>query len=235
MGRSLKYEIPGVDPRVALDDWVEKGWNGVFGTAADGEARSRVLEIGFGRGEFLLDLAMSAPDVQFLGVEVSFKRTLKMARKVARASLANVRLVEARAEEAIRALPAPDSLDAIWINFSDPWPKTRHAHRRVIQPGFVADAARALAPGGHLYVATDDVPYAHQMNEVLSGEPALRNAYAPWPFMGEVSGRRQTGYESQWRAEGRPMHFFAYQRMSLPAKGSEGGVGAGGRSSRGRG
>ncbi len=220
MGRSLKYEIPGVDPRVAPDDWVEKGWSGVFGAAADGEARSRVLEIGFGRGEFLLDLATSARDVQFLGVEVSFKRTLKMARKVARAALANVRLVEARAEDAIRALPAPGSLDAIWINFSDPWPKTRHAHRRVIQPAFVADAARALAPGGHLYVATDDVPYAHQMNEVLSAEPALRNAYAPWPFVGDVEGRRQTGYESQWREEGRPMHFFAYQRLNVPAEGS---------------
>ena len=103
MGRSLKYEIPGVDPRVALEEWAEKGWSGVFGTAAEGTVRSRVLEIGFGRGEFLLDLATSAPDVEFVGVEVSFKRTLKMARKVAGAALANVRLLEGRAEEAIRA------------------------------------------------------------------------------------------------------------------------------------
>ena len=80
-------------------------------------------------------------------------------------------------------LPEPESLDAIWVNFSDPWPKARHAHRRVIQSAFVGDAARALAPGGHLYVATDDVPYAHQMDDVLSAEPALRNAYAPWPFV----------------------------------------------------
>ncbi|MCR9097567.1 MAG: tRNA (guanosine(46)-N7)-methyltransferase TrmB [bacterium] len=215
MGRSLKYEIPGVDPRVALDVWAEKGWSGVFGTAAEAERRSRVLEIGFGRGEFLLDLATSAPDVEFVGVEVSFKRTLKMARKVARAALPNVRLVEARAEEAIRSLPEPGSLDAIWINFSDPWPKTRHAHRRVIQPEFVAAAAAALCEGGHLYVATDDVPYAHQMDEVLSAEPALQNAYAPWPFVSEVRGRRRTGYESQWREEGRPMHFFAYQRCGV--------------------
>ncbi|MEM9175728.1 MAG: tRNA (guanosine(46)-N7)-methyltransferase TrmB [Myxococcota bacterium] len=212
MGRSLKYEIPGVDPRVALDEWVGKGWGGVFGAAADGERRSRVLEIGFGRGEFLLDLAASAPGVEFVGVEVSFKRTLKMARKVARAVLPNIRLVEARAEDAIRSVPEPGSLGAIWINFSDPWPKTRHAHRRVIQPAFVAAAAAALSPGGHLYVATDDVPYAHQMDEVLSAAPELRNAYAPWPFVGEVKGRRQTGYEVQWREEGRPMHFFAYQR-----------------------
>ncbi|MGB0617894.1 MAG: tRNA (guanosine(46)-N7)-methyltransferase TrmB [Myxococcota bacterium] len=212
MGRSLKYEIPGVDPRVALDEWAEKGWRGVFGRRADGERPSRVLEIGFGRGEFLLDLATRSPDVEFVGVEVSFKRTLKMARKVARAVLSNVRLVEGRAEEAIRAVPEPASLEAIWINFSDPWPKKRHGHRRVIQPAFVAAAAEALAPGGHLYVATDDVPYAHQMDEALSASLALRNAYAPWPFVSEVKGRRQTGYEMQWRQEGRPMHFFAYQR-----------------------
>ena len=212
MGRSLKYEIPGVDPRVALDEWAEKGWRGVFGRRADGERPSRVLEIGFGRGEFLLDLATRSPDVEFVGVEVSFKRTLKMARKVARAVLSNVRLVEGRAEEAIRAVPEPASLEAIWINFSDPWPKKRHGHRRVIQPAFVAAVAEALAPGGHLYVATDDVPYAHQMDEVLSASPALRNAYAPWPFVSEVKGRQQTGYETQWREEGRPMHFFAYQR-----------------------
>ena len=60
-------------------------------------------------------------------------------------------------------------LDEIWINFSDPWPKTRHAHRRLIQPPFVADVARALRPGGRLFVATDDVPYAHQIDEVLAG------------------------------------------------------------------
>ena len=135
-----------------------------------------------------------------------------MARKVARAVLENVRLVEARAEEAIESVPEPGSLDAIWINFSDPWPKTRHAHRRVIQPDFVAAAAKALAPGGHLYVATDDVPYAHQMDEVFSSAPALQNAYAPWPFVSEVKGRMRTGYEAQWREEGRPMHFFSYQR-----------------------
>ena len=67
----------------------------------------------------------------------------------------------------------------------------------------------------------------------------LLNAYAPWPFIGEVRGRRQTGYESQWREEGRPMHFFAHQRLNLPAEGSAPesahGAQASRRSSRGRG
>ena len=223
MSRSLKYEIPGVDRRVPLADVAEKGWASIFASKSirrattPGEPRGhecsprRVLEIGFGRGEFLLAMAEREPETQFMGIEISWKRTLKMARKVARAQLDNVRLVDAAAERAIQLLFEPESLDAIWINFSDPWPKVRHGHRRVIQPGFAADAAVVLKRSGTLFVATDDVPYAHQIDEVLSREPRLTNCYAPWPFLTEVEGRMQTGYEEQWRAEGRPMHFFAYR------------------------
>jgi len=216
MSRTLKYDIPGEDPRVSLEEAAEKGWAGIFGTPSPGDdgpedVPKRVLEIGFGRGEFLLEMAAAAPEVEFLGIEVSFKRTLKMARKVARAGLKRVRLIEAPAESAIQRVFARGELDAIWINFSDPWPKVRHGHRRVIRPDFAANAARVLAPGGHLYIATDDVPYAHQMNEVLTAETELENVYAPWPFLPEVPGRIQTSYEEQWRAEGRPMHFFAYR------------------------
>jgi tRNA (guanine-N7-)-methyltransferase len=141
-----------------------------------------------------------------------------MARKVSRAGLRNVCLIEGRAEVALRQLFAPGRLAEIWLNFSDPWPKARHAHRRVIQGPLIADAADRLAPGGTLYVATDDVPYAHQIDEVLSAEKSLRNRYAPWPFLPEVPGRMQTGYETQWRAEGRPLHFFAYGREEGPAR-----------------
>lgn len=195
----------------------EVGWPALFDVGAGLESveeSSMVLEIGFGRGEFLLALAEASPKVAFVGIEVSFKRTLKMARKVARAELRNVRLIEARAEVALRELFREGQLAAIWVNFSDPWPKARHAHRRVLQPDFAADAASRLAEEGTLYVATDDVPYAHQINEVLSGESQLVNRYAPWPFLPEVAGRERTGYEIQWRAEGRPMHFFAYGRRS---------------------
>ena len=114
------------------------------------------------------------------------------------------------AEVALEQLFLPGGLEEIWVNFSDPWPKARHAHRRVIQPSFVTDAARALGTGGMLYVATDDVHYAHQIGEVLAAEKMLFNQYAPWPFLNDVPGRACTGYEAQWRAVGRPLHFFAY-------------------------
>ena len=215
MSRSLKYEIPGDDPRRAVREVADVGWESLFDPGHGRESVSKgqtVVEIGFGRGEFLLALAAASPEVAFVGVEVSFKRTLKMARKVARAGLRNVRLLEAPAEVAMRELFRDEQLAAIWINFSDPWPKARHAHRRVIQPSLVAHLARLLSPGGTLYVATDDVPYAHQIDEVLRAEPHLENRYAPWPFLPEVEGRMHTGYEEQWRSEGRPMHFFAFGR-----------------------
>lgn len=240
MGRSLKYEIPGDDPRVSPDEIGRFGWPALFARAraraearaeatssapadpgagdSDAKERRQVLEIGFGRGEFLLALAASAPETDYVGIEVSWKRGLKMARKVARARLPNVLLAVGRGEEGLRDWFAPRSLAEIWVNFSDPWPKARHAERRLVGAGFVARAARALAPGGMLYVATDDVPYAHQIDEVLAGEKSLENRYAPLAFLPEVPGRMTTGYEAQWRAESRPLHFFAYS-----LRGAEGG------------
>jgi tRNA (guanine-N7-)-methyltransferase len=227
MSRRLKYEIPGDDPRLSLADVAALGWDELFaktrptdrnrlGEAIDMSSRSlesrskRVLEIGFGRGEFLLEMADRMPEVDFVGIEISFKRTLKMARKVARAELPNIRLLEARAEVALKQLFLPGGLSEIWVNFSDPWPKARHAHRRVIQASLVADAALALEEGGALYVATDDVHYAHQIDTVLAAESKLFNQYRPWPYLASVPGRFETGYEEQWRAVGRPVHFFAY-------------------------
>lgn len=225
MGRSLKYEIPGDDPRVSAEEIAALGWGPLFERARARERarpgegagpmpadrpRRRVLEIGFGRGEFLLALAEASPETEFVGVEVSWKRALKLARKLARARRTNVLLTVGRGEALLRDVFAPGSLAEIWVNFSDPWPKRRHAERRLVKASFAALAARALEPDGTLWVATDDVPYAHQIDEALAGEKGLANRYAPLAFLPEVPGRMTTGYEAQWRAEGRPLHFFAY-------------------------
>ncbi len=212
MGRSLKYEIPGTDWRRSTLELAELGFDGLFGPEFNLPAE-RVLEIGFGRGEFLLELAAKNPGSVFLGVEVSFKRVLKMARKVGRSGLNNIRVMEARGEVVLGDLIPADCLDTIWVNFSDPWPKDRHARRRLIRPEVVAHAARTLVQGGLLEVATDDVPYAHQISEVLAAEPRLRNIHEPCPWLADVPGRIPTGYEIEWRAAGRPVHFFTYERF----------------------
>jgi tRNA (guanine-N7-)-methyltransferase len=213
MARHLKYDIPGPDRRASFEDLRDAGVLAAF--APDLPAPDAlVVELGFGRGEFLWSLAAEAPGCAFLGVEYSGKRVLKMARRLAKGGPANVRILEGRAEDAVRELLAPASVATIWVNFPDPWPKARHHRRRMLQPGFVRELALRLVPGGALEVATDDVPYAEWIDAALAGEPLLENRLAPEAFAREVPGRKATAYELEWRAEGRPLHFFRYRRRT---------------------
>jgi tRNA (guanine-N7-)-methyltransferase len=216
VGRALKYDIPGVDRRVTPDAVREKGWEAIF--APDlASPLSLVVEIGFGRGEFLLDLATQAPEVGHVGVEYSAKRVLKMARRLARLEIGNVRLVCATAELVVRELLALASVSAFWINFPDPWPKKRHHKRRLLQAPFAHELALRLVPGGSVHVSTDHAEYAERIDAVLAGDRLLANALTPEPFARDVAGRMPTAYELEWRAEGRPLHFWHYRRVEQPA------------------
>lgn len=218
MTRRFKLDIPGRDYRVAIEEVKAKGWEALFagdlGTpdAPHAGPLRLVLEIGFGRGEFGIELARAAPDVAHVGVEISWKRVHKQARRLAKDTLRNLRLVHASGEQATAELFSPGSLEAVWINFSDPWPKARHHRRRLVQAPLVAAIAERLAPGGMLHVATDDVRYAEHIDAVLTAETRLENAFAPERWRSDVPGRVQTAYEREWRALGRPMHFWAYRR-----------------------
>jgi tRNA (guanine-N7-)-methyltransferase len=214
MARRLKYDIPGPDRRVAIEDVRAKGWEALFPELP--RPLRLVLEIGFGRGEFLADLAARSPEVAHVGVEVSWKRVLKMARRLARSEQGNVRLVHGLGEQVVGDAIAPGSLEAVWINFSDPWPKKRHHGRRLVQPALVAALAERLCLGGILHVATDDVGYAEHIDAVLAAEPRLANLFAPDRWRADVPGRTPTAYELAWRAEGRPLHFWAYRRVDAP-------------------
>jgi tRNA (guanine-N7-)-methyltransferase len=214
VSRTLKTDMPGPDRRVGVAEDREKGWPAVF--APDVAAPlPLVVELGFGRGEFLRALAAAAPAVAHVGVDRSHRRVLKLARRIARTEERNLRLVDATAEELVTGALSDASVATFWINFPDPWPKKRHHRRRLIQPGFVAELAARLVPGGALHAATDHVGYAEQIHAVLSAEPRLANALAA-PFVAEVPGRLCTAYEAMWRAEGRALHFFTYRRRSEP-------------------
>jgi tRNA (guanine-N7-)-methyltransferase len=214
VSRTLKTDIPGPDRRVGIDDVRAKGWAALFAPDVS-EPLRLVLEIGFGRGEYLRALAAAAPGVPHVGVDVSHRRVLKMARRLAKTEERNIRLLEASGESVVRDALEDASVAACWINFPDPWPKKRHQRRRLLQPAFVAALARRLAPGGELHAATDHAEYAAQIAAVLAAEPLLENALAA-PFVSEVPGRQETAYEAMWRAEGRALHFFHYRRRSLP-------------------
>jgi tRNA (guanine-N7-)-methyltransferase len=211
MGRALKYDFAGPDFRVAAEDLLGPGLAKAFEPELAPPLRLTV-DLGFGRGELLLDLAGAEPQAAFLGVEYSHKRVLKLARRLARTELRNLRMVCARAEAIVEDRLPEGFVHAFWINFPDPWPKARHAKRRLIQPELTALLAARLVPGGTLRVATDDADYAGWIDAVLGAEPLLENLHAPRPFVAEEPDRMPTAYELEWRALGRPLHFFRYAR-----------------------
>jgi tRNA (guanine-N7-)-methyltransferase len=167
--------------------------------AAFGRHAPRVLEIGFGMGDATARIAASRPDVDFLGVEVFAAGVGALCKRIDELALTNLRIVQHDAVEVSQHMVAPRSLAGVHIYFPDPWHKKRHHKRRLIQPDFVRQLVNHLAPGGYLHCATDWEPYARQMLEVLSAEPALHNTcegYAPRP---------------EWR----PMTKFEHRGMKL--------------------
>ncbi|MDR2614526.1 MAG: tRNA (guanosine(46)-N7)-methyltransferase TrmB [Candidatus Accumulibacter sp.] len=154
-------------------------FNAVFGRSAP-----RILEIGFGMGESSAAIAEANPQNDYLGVEVHTPGVGSLCKLIAEKGLSNLRIVQHDAAEVLRDMIPLESLDGIHLFFPDPWPKTRHHKRRLIQPPFVTLLADRLKAGGYLHLATDWEDYAAQMLETLSAEVSLRNTadgYAPRP------------------------------------------------------
>ena len=172
---------------------------------AFGRSAPLVLEIGFGMGDATAAIAAALPDTDFLGVEV---HSLKL---IGEQGLANVRIVRHDAVEVLDHMIAPGSLGGVHVFFPDPWHKKKHNKRRLIQPEFVSRLCTRLAPGGYLHCATDWQPYAEQMLEVLSAEPALRNTaegYAPRPHY-----RPLTKFERRGLKLGHGVWDLVFQRV----------------------
>ncbi|MES2683615.1 MAG: tRNA (guanosine(46)-N7)-methyltransferase TrmB [Pseudomonadota bacterium] len=130
-----------------------------------------VFEIGFGAGDALLFRAERAPEQNFIGVEVHRPGVGRVLNRAEKLGLDNLRVVCHDAVEVLRDWLAPESLDELILEFPDPWHKSRHHKRRIVQPAFAALAASRLKPGGLFRLATDWVPYAEHMREVLDVAP----------------------------------------------------------------
>lgn len=161
-------------------------------TRADSQKPSPiVLEIGFGMGEATAHIAGVLPDTRFLCCEVHEPGVGALLKRIGENNLTNIRICAHDAVEVIDHMLPEQSLDGVHIFFPDPWHKTKHNKRRLIQSPLVAKLARRLKVGGYIHCATDWEPYAQQILEVLSAEPLLKNralathpelqGYAPKP------------------------------------------------------
>ena len=184
-------------------------WNDVFGRSAP-----LLLEIGFGMGEGLLEVARVERDWNCLGVDVYRPGIGAVILRCEAEGLTNVRLIEGDARALLANGIAEGTLLRVILHFPDPWPKKRHHKRRLVEPGFAALLASRMAPGAQLFAATDWEPYAHQMLSVFDAEPKLENSAGTGRFA-PPAPREPTRFEARGRRLGHPIFDLAYERTAL--------------------
>jgi tRNA (guanine-N7-)-methyltransferase len=174
------------------------------------------LEIGFGNGETLLHLAAAHPERNYLGVEVHRPGIGHLLLRLEAAGIGNVRLIRHDAVEVLRDALPPASLAGVYLFFPDPWHKTRHHKRRIVQPELVGLLARVIAPGGVFHAATDWEDYARHMLRVLGAAGDLfentagTGSYAPRP-----EDRPETRFERRGQRLGHGVWDLVFRRRAL--------------------
>jgi tRNA (guanine-N7-)-methyltransferase len=174
--------------------------------------RAIEVELGSAEAHFILERAREERGTLFVGVEI--RRELVEATNVecARAGVTNVRSVFANMSVDMRRLFAEGSVRRFFLNFPDPWFKSRQHKRRVISPGLVAEIGRALAPGGELYVMTDIFALALDAMAALEAVEAFENAAGAWTFARENPYGAKSRRERQCETEGARIWRLLYRR-----------------------
>ena len=187
-------------------------WHALFKRAAP-----LALEIGFGNGDALLQLARERPEWNVAGVEIHRPGIGALLVKLGRTPLPNVRLVCADALDVMRRNVPPASVDLLLLFFPDPWPKKRHHKRRLVNPAFAALCCECLRPGGMLHAATDWDDYAGQMMAVFSACDALCNAAGAGRYTERPAWRPVTRFEQRGRGLGHRCFDLVFVRREAAA------------------
>jgi tRNA (guanine-N7-)-methyltransferase len=177
-----------------------------------GRDAPRTLEIGFGNGEHLANLAAAHPERDYFGIEVHRPGVGHLLMLAEARALANLRVSTHDAVEVLREQIPAASIDEVLVLFPDPWHKKRHHKRRLIQPAFVELIASRLKPGGVFRLATDWEEYAQQMLEVLRGSASFRNLSASGDWMPRPEERAPTRFEKRGERLGHGVRDLAFRR-----------------------
>ena len=173
-----------------------------------------MLEIGFGNGEALCELARTHPENDYVGIEVYRPGIGSLLLKVEALLLPNVRVICADAEQVFAEHVPGDSLDAVYLFFPDPWPKKRHHKRRLIQPDFIARVAHSLRVGGCVHIATDWQDYAEHALAVATQTPKLENTAGDLAYVSRPDERLLTRFERRGQGLGHQVWDLVFRRMA---------------------
>lgn len=193
----------GMEPAAGMQDFDQ-----LFGRSAP-----RTFEIGFGMGQATLEMAAAAPDEDFIGVEVHRPGVGALLNGMLTQNLSNIRVYSWDAIEVLRDCVADASLDRLLLFFPDPWHKSRHHKRRIVQPEWAQLVRQKLKIGGVLHMATDWEAYAEHMLDVMSAAPGYRNLAADGRYVPRPAERPVTKFERRGERLGHGVWDLKFQRI----------------------
>lgn len=174
------------------------------------DSRPFLVEIGFGNGDFLVHLAQKRPDAAVYGIEMSKTCIEKALSRVQLYGVPNVKLLCGDARFLIRELFPDESIERIFMSFPCPWPKLRHARRRVTSKSFSGAIAAVLKIGGIFELATDELWYADEVAQIIGSHPSLRLVERKLNFRRDIT----TKYERKWLDLGKDIHLLYFQKQN---------------------
>ncbi|MCX8038012.1 MAG: tRNA (guanosine(46)-N7)-methyltransferase TrmB [Candidatus Sumerlaeia bacterium] len=207
--------MESIEAMLALDEsQAPLSWPAVFGNFGPVE-----IEIGMGKGTLLRHLAAAAPERNFIGIERANKYLRLAAQRIARDRQSNIRVVRADAVYFLETFVPDASIAVFHIYFSDPWPKRRHAKRRLFQPRFVQLLERKTAAGGLLHIRTDVDWYFADIVRLFETETALAIREKGILDAAALPREMQTNFEIKYRATGKTIYALTLQKSACGGSG----------------
>ena len=201
-------QIANHDP-FFLDIDERPDWHTLFGNI-----NPLSLEIGFGMGNFLIEIAAKEPNSNFIGIDFYHKGIRKIMTRIKNLQLKNIRVVYGDIRSKIPILFKDGELDTVYINFPDPWPKKRHLKRRLIKPKFVNQLAEKIGLEGKVCLATDSEKYAYEMLDYFNSEILFQNMGNNSGFLKERIDLPKSKYEKNYINAGEKVFYLEYLRQT---------------------
>jgi tRNA (guanine-N7-)-methyltransferase len=170
------------------------------------------IEYCSGNGLWIADRALKEPDVNWVAVERKFERVRRIWSKIKNHRLENLLAVCGEGHALTHHYLLPNSVDEVFINFPDPWPKTKHAKHRIVQPSFIQEIHRILKPGCLITLVTDDSIYSSIMINVMQACDGFTSVYPDPYYITEMAGYGTSSFDRIWREKGKTIHYHQFRK-----------------------
>jgi tRNA (guanine-N7-)-methyltransferase len=202
--------IPNTSPAFILreDQDPAPAWRDIFGND-----QPLALEIGCGVGDFIVQMAVAHPDLNFIALDFYNKGCIKTCKRVDKAGLTNVRVLRTEARCFINSCIPAAALHKVIINCPDPWPKLRHRKRRLVNPDFVAYLSHYMCSGASFHFTTDFDDYGLDVARFMAVQPGFVNQQAPDAFRHNLDGYPVSKYMKRFLDRGQNIYYVHYRKI----------------------